>query len=92
MSDLYDRDFYAWAAEQSALLRAGKLSAADVEHIAEEIESTGRGRSAAENMLLNAYSLDSIHSRARLAANGLGREICPRVRGGGQELCAGCTA
>ena len=39
---LYDRDFYAWANEQAALLRAGKLSSADIEHIAEEIESMGR--------------------------------------------------
>ena len=39
---LYDRDFYAWANEQAALLRAGKLSQADIEHIAEEIESMGR--------------------------------------------------
>ena len=36
---LYDRDFYAWANEQAALLRAGRLSAADIENIAEEIES-----------------------------------------------------
>ena len=42
MSDLYDRDFYAWTAEQAALLRAGKLSGADIPHIAEEIESMGR--------------------------------------------------
>lgn len=44
MSDhtLYDRDFYAWANEQAGLLRAGKMSEADVEHIAEEIESMGR--------------------------------------------------
>jgi hypothetical protein len=42
MSDLYDRDFYGWANEQAALLRAGNLSAADIEHIAEEIESMGR--------------------------------------------------
>ena len=42
MSDLYDRDFYAWTAEQAALLRAGKLSSADTAHIAEEIESMGR--------------------------------------------------
>jgi hypothetical protein len=42
MSDLYDRDFYAWANEQGALLRAGQLSSADIEHIAEEIESMGR--------------------------------------------------
>ncbi len=39
---LYERDFHAWAEEQAALLRAGKLAAADVEHIAEEIESMGR--------------------------------------------------
>ena len=39
---LYDRDFYAWANEQAALLRAGKLADADLAHIAEEIESMGR--------------------------------------------------
>jgi hypothetical protein len=39
---LYDDDFYAWANEQAALLRAGRLSEADLEHIAEEIESMGR--------------------------------------------------
>lgn len=38
----YDRDFYAWANEQAALLRAGEFSRADVENIAEEIESMGR--------------------------------------------------
>lgn len=43
MSDsLYDHDFYAWTREQAALLRAGRFSAADMEHIAEEIESMGR--------------------------------------------------
>jgi len=39
---LYDRDFYAWANEQAALLRAGRLSSADIAHIAEEIESMGK--------------------------------------------------
>lgn len=39
---LYDTDFYAWANQQAALLRAGKLEAADIAHIAEEIESMGR--------------------------------------------------
>lgn len=42
MSDLYDHDFYAWANQQAALLRAGKLSDADIANIAEEIESMGR--------------------------------------------------
>lgn len=41
-NSLYDRDFYAWANEQAALLRAGRLSEADIENIAEEIESMGR--------------------------------------------------
>ncbi|MGJ0559221.1 DUF29 domain-containing protein [Methylocystis sp.] len=41
-SRLYDQDFYAWANEQAALLRAGKLSEADIEHIAEEVESLGK--------------------------------------------------
>src|SRR5580658_8345121 len=41
-SALYDRDFFAWSLEQAELLRAGKLAEADVEHIAEEIESMGR--------------------------------------------------
>jgi hypothetical protein len=39
---LYDLDFYAWANEQAGLLRAGKLAEADIEHIAEEIESMGK--------------------------------------------------
>jgi hypothetical protein len=39
---LYDRDFFAWANEQTALLRSGRLSEADIDHIAEEIESMGR--------------------------------------------------
>jgi hypothetical protein len=42
MSDLYERDFYAWANEQASLLRSGNLSAADIANIAEEIETLGR--------------------------------------------------
>ena len=39
---LYDQDFYAWANEQAALLRAGRFADIDVENVAEEIESMGR--------------------------------------------------
>ncbi|MEI7610955.1 MAG: DUF29 domain-containing protein [Rhodospirillaceae bacterium] len=39
---LYKQDFHAWANEQAALLRAGKLAAADIDLIAEEIESMGK--------------------------------------------------
>ena len=41
-SPLYDRDFYAWANEQAALLREGKLGDADIEHNAKEIESMSK--------------------------------------------------
>jgi hypothetical protein len=39
---LHDQDFYAWANGQAGLLRAGRLSEADIEHIADEIESMGK--------------------------------------------------
>jgi hypothetical protein len=42
MGTPYEKDVVAWANEQAALLRAGKLSAIDIEHIAEEIEDVGR--------------------------------------------------
>jgi len=38
----YERDFYTWSIRNAELLRAGKLSEIDVEHIAEEIESMGK--------------------------------------------------
>jgi hypothetical protein len=41
-ASLYEQDFYAWANQQAALLRAGELTSADILHIAEEIESMGK--------------------------------------------------
>jgi len=41
-SPLYDADFFAWANEQDERLRSGDYSTADVEHIADEIESLAR--------------------------------------------------
>lgn len=42
LSDLYERDFHAWTGVQAAFLRRGDFAAADIAHIAEEIESMGR--------------------------------------------------
>ena len=39
---LYQADLYAWANQQAALLRAGRVSEADIGNIAEEIASIGR--------------------------------------------------
>jgi hypothetical protein len=37
-NDVYEADFYAWAHEQAALLRAGRFDALDLEHLIEEVE------------------------------------------------------
>lgn len=42
MGTRYEQDVVAWANEQAALLRAGKLTALDIQHIAEEIEDVGK--------------------------------------------------
>jgi hypothetical protein len=39
---LHESDFYAWSLEQAALLRAGRIGEADLDAIAEEIESMGK--------------------------------------------------
>ena len=39
---LYETDFFAWANQQAALLRAGRFEEAEIANIAEEIESMGR--------------------------------------------------
>lgn len=56
--NLYTEDFYAWANQQAALLRAGKLEAADIAHIAEEIESMGRGE---KRELINRLAMLLMH-------------------------------
>lgn len=42
-TDLYEQDFYAWTLKNAALLREGPLETLDREHLAEELESMGRG-------------------------------------------------
>jgi hypothetical protein len=58
MSDAYAKDFYAWANEQAALLRVGRFGAADIENIAEEIESLGRGE---KRELVNLLTVLLLH-------------------------------
>jgi hypothetical protein len=40
-ADLFEQDFYAWATEQAALLRAGRYDELDLEHLSEEVEDLG---------------------------------------------------
>ena len=57
-NSLYDLDFYAWANQQASLLRAGRLTEADIEHIAEEIESMGRSE---KRELVNRLTVLFLH-------------------------------
>ncbi len=41
-AELYDTDFAGWAQQNAELLRSGRFSEADLEHIAEEIEDLGK--------------------------------------------------
>lgn len=43
--DLYETDFVEWASHNAELLRSGRLAEADIENIAEEIDSLGRSQS-----------------------------------------------
>lgn len=40
-ANLYESDFHGWTQQQARLLRAGRLSELDLDHIAEDIESVG---------------------------------------------------
>jgi len=42
MAMTYDSDLAAWASEQAALLRAGRLTELDIENLAAEIEGVGK--------------------------------------------------
>jgi hypothetical protein len=57
-SPLYDNDFFAWSREQAKLLRAGRIDEADIERIADEIESLG---SAEKGELIGALRLLLLH-------------------------------
>ena len=68
MGTPYEKDVVAWAMEQAALLRAGQLSALDIEHIAEEIEDVGKSekRELASRMaVLLAHLLKRVHQPGR---------------------------
>jgi hypothetical protein len=50
---LYEQDFHAWTLRQAELLRTRQLDCADLDNIAEEIESMGRSqRSELTNRLI----------------------------------------
>jgi glutamine synthetase adenylyltransferase len=52
-AELYDTDFAQWAQQNAELLRSGRFSEADLEHIAEEIEDLGkRERQSLRNRLI----------------------------------------
>jgi hypothetical protein len=58
VSEVYNQDFYAWAMQNAQLLRQGRLSEIDIEHIAEELESMGKSE---RRELINRLSVLLAH-------------------------------
>ena len=58
MTDLYDRDYYAWANEQATLVRSRSTNAVDWDNIAEELESLGKQQ---RSELLSRYEVLLVH-------------------------------
>lgn len=53
LSELYEKDVYAWALKNAELLRQRRFDEIDIDHIAEEIESVGKSeRQALESHLI----------------------------------------
>jgi len=71
-SKLHDVDFHAWALENAALLRDGRLSEIDIEHVAEELESIGRSERrelASRLAIIFAHLLKWAHQSGRQSAS-----------------------
>jgi hypothetical protein len=79
-SPLYDRDFYAWSRQQAELLRAGKLAEADIEHIAEEIDSMGRTEKRELISCLSVLLLQLLKWRYQPQKRGLSSEAGIQVQ------------
>ena len=74
-TDLYERDFYAWAQTQAALLRDGRLAELDALHLAQEIDDMGSARiTEIENRLgvLLAHLLKCAYQPDRCSSSWLG--------------------
>jgi Domain of unknown function DUF29 len=78
VAELYDLDFAEWARRNAELLRSGRVSEADLEHIAEEIEAMAKRERRA---LYNRF--------VRLIEHLLKWEYQPRRRGTSWRLTAG---
>jgi predicted nucleic acid-binding Zn-ribbon protein len=57
-SCLHTTDFFGWANQQAALLRAGRIAEIDREHLAEEIEDMGK---SLHRELLNRLTVLFLH-------------------------------
>jgi Domain of unknown function DUF29 len=71
----YDDDFHGWAVEQAQLLRDGRLAAADVANIAEEIESLGRSE---RRELVNRLAVLLLHLLKWFTSPGTARQELAR--------------
>jgi hypothetical protein len=82
-NSLYEQDFHAWAMEQASLLRAGKFGCADIDNIAEEIQSIGRSeqRELVDRLIVLLVHLLKWQLQPALRGNGWRLTIKAQRRG-----------
>ncbi len=85
----YDEDYYAWTQQQVKLLKAGRLSEIDTEHLIDEINDMGRGQKREQvsrlialiaHLLKWQYQPDRRSTSWRITIVGQRRDIAKHLR------------
>ena len=63
VKNTYDADFVEWTAQTAELLREGRFSELDLEHLAEEIEDLGKRDASAARSQLRRMLMDLVKLR-----------------------------
>jgi hypothetical protein len=74
----YEQDLYAWALKNAALLREGRLSEIDAEHIAEELEDMGKSERRALRSYLRNLMMHLLKWQYQLSHRGVSWKLSIR--------------
>lgn len=80
MPTTYEDDVVAWSIEQAALLRSGKFSSLDIEHIADEIEGVGKSEQREFSSRMSILLAHVWMWQVKPSARGSSREVMIRTQ------------
>jgi hypothetical protein len=85
----YDDDFVEWTQQTAELLRAGRFSEVDLEHLAEEVEDLGKSERSAVRSRLTQMLLHLMKQRIQPERAGAGWRAS--ITAPGARLCRRST-